>query len=71
MPSPDLSIIIPMYNESQVIGPVLNSLLTLFATKLSPLTFEIIVVDDGSSDDSAAQLFNYNNTHTTLATMQQ
>ncbi|MCA9962143.1 MAG: glycosyltransferase family 2 protein [Anaerolineales bacterium] len=53
---PDLSVIIPMYNESAVIGQVLRALLDLFATTLSHLTFEIIVVDDGSSDDSAAQV---------------
>jgi glycosyltransferase involved in cell wall biosynthesis len=45
-----------MYNEAQVIRRVLDSLLALFATTLSHLSFEIIVVDDGSSDDSAAQV---------------
>ncbi len=50
----ELSIVIPMYNEAQAVGWVLDSLLVLFATRLSHLSFEIIVVDDGSDDDSAA-----------------
>lgn len=56
MPQVDLSIIIPMFNESSGIRPVLDALLSLFATTLSHLTFEIVVVDDGSNDDSAAQV---------------
>jgi glycosyltransferase involved in cell wall biosynthesis len=56
MPEPNLSIVIPMYNESGGIRHVLDALLSLFATTLSHLAFEIIVVDDGSSDDSAAQV---------------
>ncbi|MCB8965969.1 MAG: glycosyltransferase family 2 protein [Ardenticatenaceae bacterium] len=56
MSHPDLSIIIPMYNEAQVIRRVLESLLEMLTTTLSHISFEIIVVDDGSSDDSAAQV---------------
>jgi len=56
MAQADLSIIIPMFNESSGIRPVLDALLSLLATTLSHFTFEIIVVDDGSSDNSAAQV---------------
>lgn len=56
MVQPDLSVVIPMHNESGMIRQMSGALLSLFATKLNHLSFEIIVVDDGSSDDSAAQV---------------
>jgi glycosyltransferase involved in cell wall biosynthesis len=42
-----VSIIIPAYNEAQSIGGVLNKLRSLHPT------YEIIVIDDGSKDDTA------------------
>jgi glycosyltransferase involved in cell wall biosynthesis len=47
-PIPDVSIIIPVYNEASSIGGVLDEIATL------PLEAEVIVVDDGSQDESAA-----------------
>jgi glycosyltransferase involved in cell wall biosynthesis len=47
-PIPDVSIIIPVYNESASLGGVLDEIAAL------PLEAEVIVVDDGSLDDSAA-----------------
>jgi glycosyltransferase involved in cell wall biosynthesis len=47
-PMPDVSIIIPVYNEAASIGEVLDEIATL------PIDAEVIVVDDGSQDDSAA-----------------
>jgi glycosyltransferase involved in cell wall biosynthesis len=44
----EVSIIIPAYNEAQTIGDVVKKI-----TKLYP-DFEIIVVNDGSTDDTAA-----------------
>ena len=42
--NPDVSIIIPAYNESTTIGALVQKLKTAYPD------FEIIVVDDGSSD---------------------
>lgn len=50
----DLSIILPMYNEEKAIPQTLRRLLALFDGPLRETTYEIIVVDDGSSDNSAA-----------------
>ena len=47
----ELSIVIPAYNESGGIGPVLTRLASVLAG--SGLTHEILVVDDGSSDGTA------------------
>lgn len=46
--SPFVSIIVPAFNEADVIEGALNSLLNL---KYS--NYEIIVIDDGSTDDTA------------------
>jgi dolichyl-phosphate beta-glucosyltransferase len=48
---PEISIVIPAYNESERLGPPLG-LITAFIAA-SNLNAEIIVVDDGSSDDTA------------------
>lgn len=54
MPSPLVSIVIPVYNRADLIGRAITSCLR--QTKCS---FEIIVVDDGSSDDLASTLALY------------
>lgn len=48
MTSPDLSIIIPAYNEEALIVSTLEGLQTYLSTR--PEQYEIIVVDDGSQD---------------------
>lgn len=50
-----MSVIIPLYNEEQLIGRCLESVLKLRIPK------EIIVVDDGSTDDSAVMVERYMN----------
>ncbi|PID86827.1 MAG: glycosyl transferase [Chloroflexi bacterium] len=50
---PFLSIIIPMYNEEASIPTLLSHLATILTETCPDLTYEIIIVDDGSSDNSA------------------
>ena len=45
----DTSIVIPAYNEAAAIGAVVRDLLTSAGWR------EILVVDDGSTDDTGAQ----------------
>lgn len=54
MTTPDLSIIIPAYNEEALIASTLDSLQTYLAAR--PEQFEIIVVDDGSQDKTVASI---------------
>ena len=49
-PFVDLSIVIPAYNEAQRLPPTLDRVASFLATL--PLRTEIIVVDDGSKDDT-------------------
>jgi dolichyl-phosphate beta-glucosyltransferase len=48
----DLSILIPAYQESRRIGPTLERLIASLAPQ--PIAWEILVADDGSTDDTAA-----------------
>lgn len=50
--SPYLSLVIPAYNEALRLAPSLMRILEYLATQ--PYTWEIVIVDDGSSDDTAA-----------------
>src|SRR5262245_24732679 len=54
MPSPDrsLSVIIPAYNEAENIMATLENVAAAFETLAIP--HEILVIDDGSKDDTAA-----------------
>jgi len=48
MTTSSISIIIPAYNEAECIGPLVGQLQVLYPQA------EIIVIDDGSADDTAA-----------------
>jgi glycosyltransferase involved in cell wall biosynthesis len=52
--TPDLTIVIPIRNESPNIRPLYDELMT--ALSATGRSFEVIVVDDGSTDDSFTQL---------------
>lgn len=57
-----LSIIIPVYNEEKTITPLLNRLLKVrFACET-----EVIIVNDGSTDDTAGQLVDLFARHSNL-----
>lgn len=47
------SLVIPAYNEEHGIGPVLETLCEDLEAKLPGVPFEVIVVDDGSTDGTA------------------
>lgn len=52
--SPQINIIIPLYNESQVFEELMSRLLKLIDS--SNLTIEIILIDDGSTDDTPLKM---------------
>lgn len=54
MAAPRLSIVIPAYNEAQSIDTVVREALDVLSQKLD--LFEIVVIDDGSADDTAGAL---------------
>src|SRR5437773_3015294 len=49
MGAPAVSIVVPAYNEAAVIGKVIDDIRGVGLTD-----YEVLVVDDGSSDDTAA-----------------
>lgn len=51
MPQPNLSIVVPVFNEESAI-PILLGRLTSFLERLVPLKSEVILIDDHSSDRS-------------------
>jgi len=52
--NPKLSVVIPLYNEAENVEPLYSELTAALAE--AGHTYEIIVVDDGSRDDSFARL---------------
>lgn len=59
MRKPDISVVIPTYNERSNIIP----LITAVSRELRGLTYEIIVVDDNSPDGTADAVLAYGRTH--------
>src|SRR5256885_8729532 len=47
-PGPELSLVIPVYNGSRTIGPLVEHAVKIFGST----SFEIVLVNDGSEDDS-------------------
>lgn len=62
-PNLRLSIIIPMYNTEKYISRCINS---CYKQGLSEAEFEVIVIDDGSTDNSYAVVDNIKKTHSNL-----
>jgi dolichyl-phosphate beta-glucosyltransferase len=52
---PDLSIVIPAFNEEKRLPASLESLAAFLSQRPMPLSAEIVVVDDGSSDRTAVR----------------
>jgi dolichol-phosphate mannosyltransferase len=55
--NPGLSIVVPVFNEKESIGPLLDELKTVTSAMSGPL--EVLVVDDGSSDGTDQVLARY------------
>ncbi|MFO7678611.1 MAG: glycosyltransferase family 2 protein [Chloroflexota bacterium] len=53
---PLLSVVIPMFNEERAITTLLNKLIAVLQDHVMEDGFEIIVVDDGSSDESVEKV---------------
>jgi dolichol-phosphate mannosyltransferase len=54
-PAPDLSIVVPLYNEEEVFDE-LSTRLQLVMARLATLRVEVILVDDGSLDRTPARI---------------
>lgn len=53
---PEISLIIPAYNEAGIISATVNELVHYMQTDMAGRSYEIIVVDDGSKDGMADRL---------------
>ncbi|SHO58200.1 hypothetical protein VQ7734_03970 [Vibrio quintilis] len=60
-----ISIVIPCFNESEVIDYTVKELIT-FCNRLNHYAFELIFVNDGSTDDTEEKLSAYSHQHTQL-----
>ena len=54
----DISVIIPVYNAAPLIRRCLDSVLA----QKGKYTYEVLLIDDGSTDDSVEIIKSYNNT---------
>ena len=58
---PQVSVVIPAYNEQQRLPATLTSVYDYLSRR--GITFEVLVVDDGSHDETAALVQNFANEH--------
>lgn len=65
MTAPALTIVLPAYNEAARIGPALDELLAYLERAPVPRRIEILVVDDGSTDDTVGVVGARSGTATT------
>ena len=54
-----VSIVIPAYNEERGAGPVIEEMLALLRRELANIPWEVLIVDDGSSDRTAEVIAKY------------
>ena len=60
MPMPDLSLVIPLLNEEESLRPLMAQIRGVLATQ--DLTYEVVFIDDGSTDGSIRVLEDLHNT---------
>ena len=63
--SPDISIVIPLYNEVDNIEPLCRAILGVMQDR----SYEVIIVDDGSTDGSTEKLKEWCSLHTNFRTI--
>ena len=64
----DLSIIVPVYNVEQYIHPCLDS---IFRQGLDESCFEVIIVNDGSTDKSMEMIADIIQAHSNITVINQ
>ncbi len=57
--APQLSVVVPAFNEAERLGPTLQRMVEYFSQRGEADRTELIVVDDGSSDETAAVAARY------------
>ena len=63
--NPDISIIIPLYNEVDNVEPLGNSIISAMQDR----NYEVVFVDDGSTDGSAEKLHEWCSRHANFRTV--
>jgi glycosyltransferase involved in cell wall biosynthesis len=58
----DLTIVVPCYNEEQNVGVTLDTILAAMG-ELPSIPFEVLVIDDGSKDNTVAVVQQYQRNH--------
>ena len=58
MGDPELSIVVPMYNEQESCGVFFDTVVPILEKAVS--SFEIICINDGSQDDTLLALYQHN-----------
>src|SRR5260370_34081737 len=61
-PAPDVSLVVPVYNERENLGALVAEIAAAFAGR----RYEIVAVDDGSTDGSLAELKRLKSAHPEL-----
>lgn len=60
--TPTLSVVVPVYNEQENIPPLLDAI----EAALTGIAHEVVLVDDGSSDNTIAEILKYSKPNTRI-----
>ncbi|HEY3836715.1 MAG TPA: glycosyltransferase family 2 protein [Bryobacteraceae bacterium] len=65
-----ISLVVPIYNEEEIVGPLVDQITAAMESLLPPKDWEAVFVDDGSSDRTLALLLERRQTDRRLAVLQ-